>query len=306
MTNSDSSRQNLSSGDTKAIADSEAEISKLFALANQKLAQHDETEAYQLFDQAVVFAERFLPGDHPKRASAYANLAMMEEHPGRAKSLLESAIQIERQVPNTTRLPTLLSNLAVIQQDLEEPDAALRSFEEAISLLETQTVTLEQQTQLASRYFQMAILLQEMDEVERAVDVLWSSIFISGRDTVRCEAVALPLYYMATFELNQNHLEHAVLYARVSLYILLLLEENTGRRFFETLAQRIQELEKGAPCTEHSSLIAAWIVEHDPDARTFLPALRQMIQNPDQESEERDSLEKFLTRLSQKITECDE
>ncbi|MDD3468951.1 MAG: tetratricopeptide repeat protein [Thermoguttaceae bacterium] len=289
-----------------STTDPTVEISKLFAQAHQKLAQHDEMEAYLLFDRAVAFAERFLPNDHPKRASAYANLAMMEENPGRAKSLLESAIQIERQVPNTTRLTTLLSNLAVIQQDLEEPESALQSFEEAISLLESQTPTSVRQTQLASLYFQMAILLQEMEETGRAVDILWSAIFIAGRDTVRCEAVALHLYYMATFELSQNHLTPAVLYARVSLYILLLLEENTGHRFFETLAQRIQELEKGAPCTEHSSLIAAWIVEHDPEAKAFLPSLRQMIQNPDQESAERAQLERFLAKLSQKIAECGE
>ena len=293
--------------------EAEAEILRLFAQARRALASHDETEAYHLFRSAVSVAERSLPPDHPRLSSAYTNLAMVEESPARAKQLLEAAIRIERKHSESLsldaapdRMVTLLTNLAVIHQDLDDVEASQQCFEEAIERLERQPPTHSTRMELASLYFQLSMLLQENDACTRAAELLWSSIFLAGREQgVRCESVALYLYHMATLE-REAKPASAFLCARVALYLLLKMEKRTDRRFFETLAHRVRDLERGEPCTEHTSLVASWIVENDPEAREFFVGLRDAMQNPAPMPPQIDVLETFLAKLEYNIAHCDE
>ncbi|MDO4557493.1 MAG: tetratricopeptide repeat protein [Planctomycetia bacterium] len=293
--------------------EAETEVMRLFTRARQRLAAHDETEAYHLFQTAVTAAERSLPPDHPRLSSAYANLAMVEESPARAKKLLEAAIRIERKNAESLaldaapdRIVTLLTNLAIIHQDLDDVDASQQCFEEAIERLERQPPTHSTRMELASLYFQLAMLLQENNHCERAAELLWSSIFLAGREQgVRCESVALYLYHMATLEKGANPAS-AFLCARVALYLFLKMEERTDQRFFETLARRVRDLERGEPCTEHTSLIASWIVENDPDAKDFFLGLCSAMQHPDPLPAQIAVLETFLTKLERNIASCDD
>ena len=288
------------------VAVAEAEVVRLFDEGRRLHEAGEDSEAYQLFQDAFVLAQEQLPSDHPRLASAYANLAMVEQNPMVARRLLSSALKMERRAtpPDQERIVALLSNLAVIHQDLDEPKAARRVFEEAISILESMPKTHSRRLELASLCFQLAVLLQEGGENSRASELIWSSIFLTGLEQgVRCEPVALYLYHLATLELKEQP-SNAFLFARVSLWLLLRMEERTDRRFFETLAQRVRELERGEPCTEHTSLVAAWIVENDSGSREFFPELRRAMEQSDPVSPTIESLEQFLVKLQGSIGDC--